>query len=88
MKNLIFIVSHFYRNVDLKIIGTSFKTQINKANIIIYTKSINGICFSFCFLSVVFANTEFSQIEEKTLVNTIVESETGELSYADNDECD
>jgi hypothetical protein len=37
---------------------------------------------------VVFANTEFSQIEEKTLINTIVESETGELSYADNDECD
>lgn len=29
MKNLIFIVSHFYRNVDLKIIGTSFKT-LNK----------------------------------------------------------
>ncbi len=93
-----------------------------------YSKPICGICLSCCLFSVVFAEADFSKIEEKYLlnhpgagnasdeviiysrvrnktihkamdeqfarienmmfVNTIVETESGVQSYADDEDCD
>lgn len=33
-------------------------------------------------------DTQFDRIENMMFINTVIESETGELSYDDSDECD